>query len=334
MNILKTKHLYVLASFFLFALVSATGLNKAYAANLDVICDGDSCDEIGSPTLFNETNWYPGSTLTKTIQVTNNGPDEDCYLTVYATNVTQTPAGFAKQLNTAVKKNDEVIYGELDGTGSATDTKTLQNIFDDNADFGMIPQDGDKGNYEWTLTFNKDADNTFSNASTNFSFNIDFRCASLDRDGGGGNHNSKNKNGGNGGGAVAGAATGGGITNLLNFFAGGMVAGAETVEQPKPEETPKVSGASTTVPTEAVQGAANKVCEVSGLLWLGFVAQFLLHIIVKFLFKERKAFYIAQLLILAAFIIAFFTVFCVWWDVLVSLLIGIVALWFIKLFSD
>jgi len=323
MSFLKNKHLYLaLASFLLTALISVVSLSKAYAANLDIYCDdnedGDQCDIANPPpSLFNESGWYPGSTLTKTIYVFNGDHNDDCQLTMYATSVTQTPINFVTQLNTAIKKDGTVIYGDLDGTGAATNKQTLQDIFGDNVDFYTVPKNKGSANYEWTLTFNKDAGSTFANASTNFSFNVDFKC-DHDKD----TYKADSHNDNNLGGAVAGAAAGGfgGFFVPFGELLGISVTTPEELiisETPPAEETPKVLGVEV------------QKC-ITNLWWILilFVQLVLTTILNKKIKKHKKlsAFLHILLTVIVSYLI--WKYFCVRWPIIISLLIGFEGVYF------
>jgi|GEM_PF-5520520 len=286
-----------------------------YAADLEVVCDnnvdGDQCNIISGDILFNETNWYPGGTIVRTIKVTNNDKNDDCRLKMFTQNTVQNPNDFASNLFTAIESNSNTIYGSISGM-EASNTNNLQNIFDaSNVSLGNISNSGGINNYSWYVTFNPELGNEYQGANVYFDFKLQFKC---DHDES--NNDTNNDNTNNNGGEVQGIQN----TGILSFF--GSILGNTTEEtQDSTESKPEVQG--TSIETTTVEGS---ICKDSPFWGLLFVAQFILLILISALFKNKKTLKnILKLITTIVFIYVFSTYVCIKWDIPVSIVISLLS---------
>lgn len=261
------KYISFLIPLTLFALVG-----HVYAADVNIVCDesGDTSDcEITSASdkLFDVSNWAPGQTISKSIEVKNDDDNDDCDLKMSTDNVTTSPTEFPKMMFTAIKGNGDLLYGDVDVSGDATSTNNLQNIFDSShIHFGEVTKQGGTVVYDWIVTFDKNAGNDYQGSDVSFDFSINFEC----------DHEST------GGGTVAGIAA-----PVLAFFGGGVApeAAGGGVEGVTTETGGGTQGG-------AVEGIQK--CRDSWLIWLLFALQFIVLLIIskKIVGVKRKFLYI------------------------------------------
>lgn len=148
----------------------------ALAGDIDVTCSsGGPCSLSPANTpLFNTTNMAPGQSVTRTVDVTNN-TDDVCEIGLELDNASVQPQGFGSMLFTLLDSNGS-LYGTSDGSGGATNDKTLDDLFNDGViNFGDV-SDGDTRTYEWTVTFDTNAGNNYQGATFNFDFDMVFEC--------------------------------------------------------------------------------------------------------------------------------------------------------------
>jgi hypothetical protein len=313
---MKKINLILITSIF----VLFNNVSRVYADSydLEVTCPSDHSNPCVKNTdlpLFNEKNWYPGSTATKIIKVTNEAKYKDCFLKVTTSDITQSPASFSTQLLSTINKDGKNIFDN-----------TLQNFFDSSTggnylDFENIPNNGYR-DFAWTITFDRDAGDEFQNANVKFDFDLNFTCEDDKKTFG-----KDNRGGGNGGngrqGVVAGITTffqniinpqGSGGTENNNAENSSELTKPNT-EKPK-EEPSEVKGAATESPNK---------CMPLGWWSLLFVAQLVLLIGVRLLFnKNSKTLSIVLgVLITLAFAFTFWKIFCPVWDEWVSLLMAL-----------
>lgn len=306
--------------YLIYTLLLALLVFPTHAANLEVVCDnnvdGDQCNIVSGTPLFNESNWYPGGTIVKTIRVTNNDHNDDCNLKMYTEKETQSPTNFAQRIFTAITTGTDTIFGNVDET-KASSTNNLQNIFDaSNTSLGSIQQNGTTKEYLWYVTFDPEAGNEFQGANMSFDFNLQFTC---DHDESSNNQDNNNTNDqDNNGGEVQGTQTN---TGFLSFL--GSVLGDTNDENTTQEENqqPEVQGTSTEVVTNA-----EMVCRDYPFWGLLFVAQFILLLLVSALLKNKKFIKnILKLVIAILFTYIFSTYICANWDLPVSIVISILS---------
>lgn len=283
------KYIPFLTVFILFALVG-----PVYAADVDIVCNesGDTSDcNITSPSnkLFEVSNWAPGQTILRSLQVTNDDHNDDCDLEMFTDNEATNPAGFPGVMFTAIKGNGNLLYGDLDLGGNATPTKDFQDIFDSShISFGSVRKNGGTVVYDWVVTFDKDAGNEYQNSNVTFDFSINFECS----------HDSTG--GGEEGGTVAGIAA-----PILAFFGAGAApeaigGGVEGVTTGTVGET---GGGTLGGLVEGIQ-----TCRDSWLIWLLFVLQFIVLFVLnkKIAGVNRKFWYILLSMVLIPLVFYFY----------------------------
>lgn len=307
MNKFKKINLLKILVFIFPVLVFGT---KVYGADLEIVCDNivdgdDQCSTVSGDKVFNESNWLPGYSVTKTISVRNDDKNDNCSLKMYTSNEVEDPSNFAERIFTALKKNGSLFYGDLDLSGDATSDKNLQNIFDaSNISFGVVTKSGGTVLYEWIATFDSTAGNDFQDAETVFDISINFVC---DHD----VSDSSTKKTTSTSPSVAGA-----VTSFFAPFFGGPVTAVEEAEVP-PEEKEAVEGIS----TEVVEGIST--CKDPWWIWLLFIAQFLIHLIINKLVGEKDKRRIFHTIVGIICGLVFYFSFCERWYILISLIITI-----------
>lgn len=160
------------------ALLATSGVGAAYANDQTIICTGAECSG-SSGAVFDETNMGPGHVVTRTLYIVNTTNPEACNLTLKTTNKTGSgEAELAARLFTVIKEGEHDVYGVRDGADRATDAKTMANLLTESSiTLGVIPA-GASRDYDWTVYFDRDADNSYQEASTKFDFGLTFDCGS------------------------------------------------------------------------------------------------------------------------------------------------------------
>jgi hypothetical protein len=163
------------------------GVSKA--ADQTIICGSSGCSGPGE-ALFNETNIAPGNSITRTLHVSNVANPDSCNLTMAATTPSVTGRvgsnDFPFRLFTVIKDGASDVYGLRDGADKATNTKTLGSLPGDTPiSLGPIAAGASK-DYNWTVTFDKGADNNYQEATAKFDFSLTFVCGNPSTPNGGG----------------------------------------------------------------------------------------------------------------------------------------------------
>ena len=325
-----------LFSLFITALFAFVFTGIAKASDQTITCISTDCSGL-SGALFTETNLAPGDSITRVLHILNTTNPDSCNLTMSATTpLTTGNAGssdFTTKLFTAIYDGSSDVYGVRDVTGKATNSKTLGNLYGDTPIFlGSIVAGGNR-DYNWTVYFDKDSDNTYQAASTKFDLNLTFVCGNPPafNPGEGGDGDGDGSDGDTGGesaitSAVAGIATQLGFRGPPLFFE--EVAGTSTPATSQPEIVP---------PEDEGAGKVKGVsaCVDPKLWWVLFIVQFLLGYLFyrrvnkQNMHKKRWHFFF-QVVNDLVFMFIFWKYFCPWWDVLVSALIGVFWLTLLK----
>lgn len=280
---------------------------KTWGADIVVECDdnadGNQCDIKSGTKLFSEDYLMPGQTVARSIQITNYDHNDDCHLKMSTKNESTDVVDMPQRLFTFIKKNGVVFYGVNDGNGNATSSKNLQNIFDASyIDFGKITNSGGSATYDWVVTLDTGMNNSYQGTSTSFDFSINFVC---DHDE---SSNSETSSGGNTLGAITAS-----VTQFLGFNPLPVTEQNAGEEQPSEESVAGVS-------TQEVAGAT--ACKNPWWIWILFIVQFLIHLVLnKKSKKDRKVFSQGLLGILSAIVV--YLTFCQKWLALVSVVISL-----------
>lgn len=160
----------------IFILLFFIFVSPAFAVDLSVTCTSSTCDlSPASGALFNEANFAPGQSVTRTISVKNDNVNDDCYLELKTKN-TSDPNNLAPLLFTVIKNNTTDIYGVSDGTSAAKNTKKIKDIFTSGyIALGTILKSSSK-NFYWVATFDPTANDDFQGKQTTFDFDLSFTC--------------------------------------------------------------------------------------------------------------------------------------------------------------
>lgn len=302
MEILVKIRKYISLLAFLIPLVL---VGQVHAADIDIVCNDEdetnTCEiKSLSHKLFDVSNWAPGQTISRSLQVRNEDSNEDCDLKMFTDNAVASPSEFPQIMFTAIKGNADLLFGDIDVGGDATSTKNLQDIFDSSyINFGEVTKNGGTVIYDWIVTFDKDAGNYYQSSNVSYDFSINFVCGteSTDDD--------------EGGGTVAGIAA-----PVIAFF-GGWTA-PETVEGDVEGVTTETGGE-----TQGESIAGFQTCRDSLLIWLLFVLQFIALLIInkKIVGIKKKFLYI--LLSMVVLPLGFYLFLCNKWYTLISLAISL-----------
>jgi len=79
------KIIKIIIPIIVFFLIVLATPSKAIASDLTVTCNGTSCTNDGN-SLFNQTNIYPGYSVTKTIKIDNLANLDSCNLNLLVLN--------------------------------------------------------------------------------------------------------------------------------------------------------------------------------------------------------------------------------------------------------
>jgi len=176
------KQIKKLLSVFFTIILIMISADAIHAADFNVTCSssGDLCSNSGGK-LFNETNFAPGSSVTKTVQVDNYNNHEGCDFYVVANNIYQSadPGDFIDKLFLSIRDKDSDIdlVGVQDGYGNATNLTSLSYIYNNWVNLGYI-NSGTIKLYEWVITFNSDANNEYQGNELSFNLDLNFTCGS------------------------------------------------------------------------------------------------------------------------------------------------------------
>lgn len=218
-------------AFFTFAFFAFASF--ASATDLVIICKNEGpCSDPGNK-LFSQTNISPGDNFNNSITVINNDTDDDCSLVLDTKNEIDS-ANLATALFTVIRNGSTEVYGVLDGF-QASSNKDLLDIFNAGGiSLGTVPKSGTEV-YDWTITFNPDASNSYQGKATKFDFDLNFSCGSSPGSPG----------------PAASPSPSPVITSFGFPFFGGVVAGAATEASIEPSasvgelSSPQVKGEST-----------------------------------------------------------------------------------------
>lgn len=131
--------------------------------NLVIICDESSCQQSFTTPLFNESNIYPGFSLTKTLKIINQRPDT-CRLKLALSNVSDSPL-------LSVENFSITTRGIIWYAGS------LNNLNDKKYhEIGNIDKNQYK-DYQITFGLNQSAGNEYQLLNNTFDINLNFECA-------------------------------------------------------------------------------------------------------------------------------------------------------------
>jgi len=152
----------------------------ALAADLEVTCVGSnggiSCDSNPpSGALFDEGNLLPGDTAIRSLRV-NNNYDEPCGFVLDTENEVVGTFSLADRLWTVIRSTVD-RFGISDGSGGATNNKTMSNVFAAGPiALGTLAANSTK-NYEWAVTFDETTGNDWQGEETTFDFDMTFACS-------------------------------------------------------------------------------------------------------------------------------------------------------------
>ena len=147
-------------------------IQPVFAGNdITITCNGGASECTVSPDLpiFNETNIYPGYTTSQKFYVDNNR-DSACNLTLKATS------------NSVTDLLSSKIFISIRGTNNSNNLNISNYLLSDlldpskpNLSLGHVNKNK-KNNYEWTVTLDQSADNTYQNLTSNFNVDFNFQC--------------------------------------------------------------------------------------------------------------------------------------------------------------
>lgn len=346
---LKTQLINKINIFVGVASLSLLGLfsNKALAVVTDeiqVIClDNNgpcSMSPAAGATLFYQTDWKPGDTVTKRIYVKNYDHNDECNLKLKTKNEIQTPSNFAGAQFTAIRRGSGAIYGNYDGsTSRAVSGKTLQNVFDaSKISLGTIGDDGASALYYWTVTFDINAGNEFQKATMLFDFDLEFTCDHDDDDDDHDDHDDDDDDDDDNDNDTKIPSTPVYNSGYVGYYYNsGDVAGESTTSvTPVPTVKPTKRPSPTPRPTEPLPEVAGAgICTDPWWWWLVYAIQavvmFAIYTLInKNSVNKRNIFYVIKILSAMVFGFIFWKWFCPWWDWIVSLLASAIVLFFIK----
>jgi len=75
----------IILTLLIFLVLLLSNPSSALASDLTVTCNGTNCTNSGN-SLFNQTNIYPGYSVTKTIEIDNLANLDSCNLNLSVTN--------------------------------------------------------------------------------------------------------------------------------------------------------------------------------------------------------------------------------------------------------
>lgn len=153
--------------------------NSVMAADLTVTCNASDCTPDSSPAIFPSTEiWYPGKTLTKTVNLANISGDP---IDLNITNAdTSTTGDLDQVMNLTIKR---VL------TGINVFDDTVGNFYGTSIDLPTL-SNGTNEDYEFVAVMNSSAGNTYQSKETKFDLLFNFTVGtaplSSSSDGGGG----------------------------------------------------------------------------------------------------------------------------------------------------
>ena len=154
----------------IFLFLGFFSVRPALAGDITVTCpdtatSSNFCTVSGVTPLFGESNWVPGSSVTRSIKVINND-DEPCNLTL-TTTVPQggiDPTGF-----------DSALESKIDsGSTHYFDSSFHSQFSQGSVSLGTV-NGGGTVDYTWLATF-PHSETGFQNSSLTFDFNLNFSC--------------------------------------------------------------------------------------------------------------------------------------------------------------
>lgn len=145
--------------------------DKAFAADLTITCNSDSCVS-STENLFNHTNISPGFSIVKTIQVENLNTDSSCDLQLYVERAgKKNNPDLAEKLSVVITRGGETLFGN-----KGANTKSIADMFDQNIiNWGSV-QANTSAEYIWETNFNTDSGNEYQQSSASFNFSLNFVC--------------------------------------------------------------------------------------------------------------------------------------------------------------
>lgn len=154
--------------------ITAIFAMPVYAADLTFTCDSDECSLSSEDSLFDVKSFLPGDSVKKEIAVKNER-NEECEVFLHIDKDSVTPDEFDDRLLTAVRSQDDDVYGESDGD-TARDNKSIANIFgEDSISLGTVDSDTEKV-FQWLVTFDTNAGNEFQGAKLSFNADVSATC--------------------------------------------------------------------------------------------------------------------------------------------------------------
>lgn len=159
------KVVTIIAVFFAFLFFSGQ-VRAMSPVDLTATCNGSSCVLSPSDThLFSEKNLAPGQTITKKIGVVNNNPNDDCSLALTVKNL-QDEGNLTGVLATAINDGPTNLFSD-----------TFTQLFSvKTVNMGVVPKSGGSKSFDWIVTFDPAADNSYQNLTTKFDFDLSFTC--------------------------------------------------------------------------------------------------------------------------------------------------------------
>lgn len=156
--------------FFIFLFLSFFP-RPVFAADLNIVCDASSCSISGLDPLFSLTqdgHWYPNRYLTKTINVSNSGPDTQ-------TMSLQAVRSFLSLIIPSPLEDDDIINISLvDSSASLVWSGDLADFYSaGEIDFGVFPP-GTNADYSLTISMNISADNNYQNKKAKLDLTLGF----------------------------------------------------------------------------------------------------------------------------------------------------------------
>jgi hypothetical protein len=154
----------------------------SWAADLEVVCDGEDCQmsPYSGAALFEISDIKPGIGFFRKLIVENNG-EEDCNL-VMGTKNEEDPGNLSTVLFTVINNGSESFFGSSETNGQASNDKSLWDLFiAGDINLGTVLA-GESVNYYWVITMDPQAGNEFQAARTEFDFDLYFECGEPEED--------------------------------------------------------------------------------------------------------------------------------------------------------
>lgn len=316
----------------------------SFGADITVICNLSDCGADATEIctmypadytpLFEESGMMPGDTARRVLRVENQGSC-DCGgvdIEIYNEQLSPTtPASFPSELFTVIKNGVSDVYGARDGSKKASGNKDLQDAYDEIISLGALNA-GQTKSFDWLVTFNPNAGNEYQNARTQFDFDMMFTCGAEPENSDGGDDGDNNDGNDDGGGDSTPTTQPIPVLQTVAGFFTSLIEGPiEAVEGTQTTATPSI------LPVEEVTevAGAKTECIDPWFWWIFFLIEIFGFAIVYKLISEkylekRKRFYFAWFGDTALFGVVYYIFFCPWWDWILALLFGAVALVLIK----